>query len=90
MNKWTGLYLLVINAAAFIAFGVDKRRAVQGGWRIRVRTLLGLAVFGGSAGALLGMLVFHHKTRKAAFYIGIPILLIAQTAAVILLGGGIS
>lgn len=75
------LYLLAVNLLAFAAFGLDKRRAVRGKWRIPERTLLLLAAFGGSIGALLGMRLFHHKTRKKKFAAGIPAILFLQIAA---------
>lgn len=75
------LYLLVINLMAFCAYGLDKRKAIKDKWRIPERTLILLAVFGGSVGALLGMRIFHHKTRKKKFCIGIPLILILQIAA---------
>lgn len=70
------VYLAVVNAAAFCAFGMDKRKAIKGKWRIPERTLLLLALAGGSAGALLGMLAFRHKTQKKKFTIGIPVILL--------------
>ena len=47
--------------------------------------LFTLALIGGSAGALAGMFLFHHKTRKPAFRIGIPLILIAQIVLAALL-----
>ena len=38
-----------------------KSKAKRAKWRIREAALLGLAVLGGSIGALLGMKVWHHK-----------------------------
>lgn len=70
------LYFAIINLTAFALFGIDKRRAVRNKWRIPERTLLLAAFLGGSAGSLIGMLLFHHKTRKAKFFIPIPLLLI--------------
>ena len=58
------LYLICINMITIAVYGIDKRNAVHGKWRIRVSTLLTLAAVGGSAGALLAMHLFHHKTRK--------------------------
>lgn len=75
------MYLLGINIAAFGAYGIDKRKAVKDKWRIPEKTLLLLAVFGGSAGALLGMRLFHHKTRKKKFSIGIPVIFLLQIGA---------
>lgn len=49
------LYLICINMITIAVYGIDKRNAVHGKWRIRVSTLLTLAAVGGSAGALLAM-----------------------------------
>ena len=72
------LYLLAINIATFSAFGADKRRARRESWRIPEKTLFLLSLLGGSAGALLGMRVFHHKTLHRSFRYGIPAILILQ------------
>lgn len=61
------LLLIGINVIAFLAFGWDKRRAEAHQSRIPERTLLGLALFGGALGALLGQQVFRHKTKKQPF-----------------------
>ncbi len=61
------LVLLSINVIAFLAFGRDKRLATTHQSRIPERTLLGLALFGGALGALLGQQLFRHKTQKQPF-----------------------
>jgi len=64
------LYLLLLAGVSIVTFtlwGVDKAAAVSGNWRIPERTLLGLTLLGGAAGAGLGMVLFHHKTRKPPF-----------------------
>ena len=48
-------YLIIINVIAFLAYGIDKYKAKREQWRIPEATLIGLAVIGGSVGALLGM-----------------------------------
>ena len=58
---------------------------MRGKWRIRVSTLLTLAAVGGSAGALLAMHLFHHKTKKKKFTIGVPLMLLAQIVLLVFL-----
>ena len=69
-------YLVLVNVAAFVVYGVDKQRAKRGATRIPEFVLLLLAFLGGAVGALAGMLVFRHKTRKLRFRICIPIALV--------------
>lgn len=73
-----GLYLLIVNAAAFLVMGLDKRRARKGSWRISEKALFLPAVLGGALGGNLGMRVFHHKTKHWYFKFGFPLLLILQ------------
>mgnify|MGYP000736138195 CR=1 FL=1 len=40
--------------------------------------VVGTGCSGGSIGALLGMKVFHHKTRKAKFFVGVPVILVIE------------
>ena len=79
---WTVLlvWLAVINLLTFIVYGADKRRARRGKWRVPEKTLFLLPLLGGSIGALLGMRVFHHKTKHWYFVWGIPAILLAQIA----------
>ena len=68
-------YLLLVNLFTFFLFAEDKKRAKKDMWRIPERTLVLFALFGGSIGALAGMYVFRHKTKKWKFRIGIPLIL---------------
>jgi uncharacterized membrane protein YsdA (DUF1294 family) len=52
---------------AFWALASDKRRAMAGLRRTPERDLLGLALLGGSAGAIAAQQMFRHKTRKEPF-----------------------
>ena len=79
------VYILCVSIIAFAAYGIDKRKAEKNKWRIPESVLIMLAVLGGSVGALAGMLVFHHKTKKAKFVIGIPVILLLQAAAALIL-----
>jgi uncharacterized membrane protein YsdA (DUF1294 family) len=71
-------YLVAVNLITFIFFWNDKRRSKKEAWRIPEKTLISLCLIGGSIGGILGMQVFHHKTKHALFAWGIPIILILQ------------
>ena len=79
---WTVLlvWLAVINLLTFLVYGADKRRARKGKWRVPEKTLFLLPLLGGSVGGILGMRVFHHKTKHWYFVWGIPAILLAQIA----------
>ena len=74
-NDWTAILsavLAIINLITFGMYGWDKHKAIMHMRRIRNRTLLGLAVCGGSFGALLGMIVFRHKTKTWYYLMTVP------------------
>ena len=79
--KYFLLYLLLINAAAFLLMLVDKLKAKKNRWRIPERTLFGSALLGGSIGALCGMYTFRHKTKHLKFTVGVPVILVLQLVA---------
>ena len=74
-HKALVIYLILINAVTFAVYAFDKLRAVRGGFRIRISTLLLLALIGGSLGALIGMYALRHKTKKVCFTYTVPIML---------------
>lgn len=80
-----GCCLTVVNAVAFIVYGIEKYRARNAKWRIPEATLLMLAVVGGSVGAWLGMKAWHHKTRHMKFRYGVPVILLLQIVVATLL-----
>jgi uncharacterized membrane protein YsdA (DUF1294 family) len=75
--------LLLVNAWTILRFWQDKRRAVAGERRIRESDLLGLALIGGSPGALLARRLFRHKTRKEPFSTQLFVILALQIGALI-------
>lgn len=79
------IYLLIINALAFVLMLTDKRKAIKGRWRIPEKTLLASAFWGGSFGCLLGMYAARHKTKHPKFSIGVPVILAIQTTILILI-----
>ncbi|MBQ7790222.1 MAG: DUF1294 domain-containing protein [Bacilli bacterium] len=76
--KYIIYYLIIINIITLIIFGIDKLKAIKEKSRVRNTTLFGLAILGGSIGALIGMHIFHHKTKTWYYIYGIPLILIIQ------------
>ena len=62
-----------INVIVFVLYGVDKRRAIRGAWRIPERMLLTGTWLLGGVGAWLAMRIFRHKTKHIAFQVSAPI-----------------
>ncbi len=62
-------YYLVINLITFLVWGFDKWRAQNQQWRVSERILFSLIILGGAIGALVGMKIFRHKTRKTMFWV---------------------
>lgn len=79
---WMSLYVIIISLITFIIFGADKKRARRHEWRIPEKVLFMLAIIGGSIGAMIGMIAFHHKTKKWYFKIGMPLILAVQSVIV--------
>ena len=75
-------YLLAVNIATFLLYGIDKYKAKKNQWRISEATLLTMAAIGGSIGAWVGMRLWHHKTMHKKFKYGIPVIIIMQIALV--------
>ena len=69
-------YLILINLVTWAVYGLDKWKARRDAWRVPERVLLTLTLLGGSLGALAAMFLFHHKTRKPKFSVGVPLILL--------------
>ena len=80
MVKEIIIILIIINVITFFTYGIDKWKAKHGKWRISELTLLILAIFGGSIGALAGIKVWHHKTMHLKFKYGVPAIFIIEVA----------
>ena len=78
-------YELLINLITYFTYAADKTKARQHKWRIPERTLILLAILGGSPAALLAMYHYHHKTRHIKFKLGVPLILITQIVLIIYL-----
>lgn len=76
---WCALWSVVL----FAMMGADKRRARRGMRRTPEKRLFAVAAVGGALGGLVGMRVFHHKTRHWYFRAGFAVLSAVQLAAII-------
>ncbi len=77
------IYLLIINLIGILIMYIDKRKAKYGKWRIPEKTLLIIALLGGSIGTIIGMYIFRHKTKKIKFTLGFPTILISEIIIII-------
>lgn len=67
--------LLTLNAVTLIIFGIDKYLARTNRHRISEKSLLTLALIGGSVGAITAQRLFRHKTRKFKYVLWVILLL---------------
>lgn len=78
-------YLFVICTVAFFLYYIDKKKAIEGRRRIQNSVLLTIAWIGGAYGALMGMLLFSHKTRSKSYIINVPLAFIVWLLALIIM-----
>jgi predicted MPP superfamily phosphohydrolase len=83
VNAFALLYLAVVSLLAVIMTVSDKSAAKKNAWRVKERSLFVVAALGGSAAMLLTMLVIRHKTHRAKFMVGIPLILVMQISVVV-------
>ena len=72
------IYLIVINILGFLVMGLDKHKAKMAERRIPENSLFMFTILGGGIGTIAGMYVFHHKTKKMKFKVGMPLILILE------------
>lgn len=82
---YLGIYLLIVNAAAYLLMRIDKKKARRRQRRIPERALFGVAVIGGSIGAMIAMYTLRHKTRHKRFRYGLPAILFLQANILLLI-----
>ncbi len=80
------MYLLItilglINLFAFLAMLIDKMKSRNPVYRrISEGMMFFWAAIGGSLGIYLGMFAFRHKTKKWYFLLGMPLMIVQNTA----------
>ena len=72
--------VILWNIVVFLMYGIDKFCAVHDQYRISEKTLLSCAFLGGGFGALFGMTVFRHKTKKTLFRLLVPVFCVLNAA----------
>ncbi|HRY36715.1 MAG TPA: DUF1294 domain-containing protein [Candidatus Magasanikbacteria bacterium] len=77
---WLIWYLVIINLVTFFVYGLDKAKAEGQSWRVKETKLLLLAFIGGTIGAIAGMKIFRHKTKKVGFLLPFVLILALQIA----------
>ncbi len=78
------IYMIFINLVSLLLFRTDKQLARKRKRRIAEKTLFLSAILGGGPGAVLGMHLFSHKTKKAAFQLGLPLIAIVNVVLVMM------
>ena len=80
------LYIILAwNLIVFAMMGIDKWKAIKNKRRISEFTLLLSSFAMGAIGGLAGMAVFHHKTKKAKFFLSVPMLFVLHITIAILI-----
>lgn len=75
------IFLLMVNSASFLVMYLDKRRSKKvGAERIPEGLMFFTAAAFGSLGVLGGMMMFRHKTAKWYFALGVPLLMVQNSA----------
>ena len=64
---WLWIALAAVNLITFTIYGLDKASARSGARRVPERTLLILALIGGSPAAFAACRCLRHKTAKKSF-----------------------
>ncbi len=71
MNAFSTI-LIIWNIITALLYGIDKHCARKKKRRISEKCLILVAFLFGNLGAMLGMIIFNHKTSKTKFRIMIP------------------
>lgn len=79
------IYLAAVSLLSFAVCAYDKRAARKHKQRISEKTLWLLSVFGGAAAMYVTMCIIRHKTKHTKFMLGLPAIILVQTAIILLI-----
>lgn len=88
--KYLLVYLIAISIVAVITCVYDKFAAKHRKQRVRESTLMWISVLGGAAVMYIAMCIIRHKTKHTKFMLGLPLVILLQTAIVVFICGGFS
>lgn len=77
--------LISINLVTLLAYGVDKRAALNRQWRVPEVQLHTLELLGGWCGAFIAQRLFHHKTKKKSFQAFFWLMLVFQIVLILMI-----
>ena len=77
------IWLIFISLAAAAVTAADKSLARKRKRRVPEATLFTLAFLGGATAEYITMKLVRHKTKHKSFMLGLPAIILLQTAAVI-------
>ena len=78
------IYIIIISLTAIIITIVDKYKAIHHRWRISESALILISALGGGAAMYITILIIRHKTQKLKFMLGIPMIIVFELIAVLL------
>lgn len=79
------IYLALISVVTAAVTAADKIKAKKGSFRVPESTLMLLALLGGGVAEYTVMRLIRHKTLHKKFMLGLPLIIIFQLVAIILL-----
>lgn len=78
-------YFAVISLITVTVTVCDKVKAKKGSFRVSEKSLILLALAGGSVAEYITMKAIRHKTLHKKFMIGLPVIMLIQLAVIFLL-----
>lgn len=81
--NWLAVLFIAWNIIVTLLYGMDKGRARKKVWRISEGSLIISAFLFASVGAMLGMILFNHKTSKMKFRLLIPLAFVVNVLFVV-------
>ena len=79
------VYLIGISVFAVLICTYDKFASKREMQRISEKTLMLVSIFGGAAAMYITMCIIRHKTKHNKFMVGLPLIILVQTAILLLI-----